>query len=895
MLNHWHAQDRELTLHQLGTDPVRGLEPGESTRRLREHGPNLVAGTAGRSGDRVPSRGFGGAPVLVLLAAAAACLRAGATGEAAAVAAGALATWLLGVLAAPRRAGDPDAVARAAAASARVVRGGRTFIVPAADLVAGDLAVLAAGERVPADLRLLAARGLLVDESGLTGEPLPAAKDPAVVLPAGTPLAERANLAHAGGLVTAGSGKGVVVATGARSELGAVARLHAGAQPDPSPLAASLAGLGTTAAAVALPLAAATFALGRLRGEPLAAAALTAAGLAVAAVPAGVPAVVLAALGLGARRLARGGASLGERTAADTAAAVAVLATEATGVLTRGELTVRELHLEGRSLEVTGRGYSTGGEIRDGDLRADPERWGTLGIALRVAALCSHATLRRDGPGGAWQAEGDPTDAALLCLAAKGGVLREGLLAAGGVVGELPYSAERRRVTVLAVAGGGRPSAHTCGEPEVVLAHCLHHRTPAGVRPLSPGDRERILREAAAMRQRSLRTLGLAYRDDVAGLESAKVERAMVWVGLAGATDPPRDEAAADLAACREAGVRPVVLTGAAPERARAIAGEVGVLGPGEEAITGDELDALTPEALAASVDRYGLFARVTAAHKLKIVRAWRRRGRVVAVNTLGASDAPAGREADLAVSVGPRRAGEATGAVDLTASGEGLGGVLAAILESRRVAGGVRAAVAHVVTCSFAAAALLLAAAVGGLPAPLLPRQALWLAVAVAPPTALLLAAAPLAAPALGVPGRRRRRRLAVPAGMAPVALEGGAMALAALAAFLLARGASPDPGAARTSALATLGVAQLLAALVRMRGPATAFAASGALVAGAPVLGALLLVGAIALPGVGPVFGTVPLAAGEWGRAIALGLATLPAAWLLRSRLVPGGSGEG
>lgn len=890
MLNRWHAEDREVILHLLGTDPVRGLAPAESSRRLLEHGRNVVRESRPPSAGPLLLRQYTEAPLLALVLAAAVAGYLGHWVECAAISFVALLGGSLGVYQEHRPDRALSALSRLSAPSARIVRGGRSSLVPSGELVPGDLVELAVGDRVAADMRLYAAQRLFADESALTGESLPVGKDPTLVLPESTALADRANMLFAGTVVTGGSGTAIVTATGMRTEVGRIAQLLADVAPETTPLRKRRIELTQMLVMGGLAVCAAAAAAGRLHGVPLAAQLHGLVGLIVAIVPTGLPLIATAVLAIGVHRLGRRGVVVSSLPAAEALGAITVVGTDKTGTLTRNEMVVRELSLEGEALEVTGAGYAPEGAILRAGHPVDPGHWETLGLALRIGALCSSTRLeQRDG--GGWHVVGDPTEGALLALAAKGGIWRDELAGDSPVIAEFPFSAERRRMTVVVAGRGGRPLALTKGAPDVVLAHCLHQRTPAGVRPLSPADRERILGRSEELAGRALRVLGLAYREDAFGADSRTVERAMVWVGLVGMLDPPRPEVPAAIAECRAAGIIPVIITGDHKLTALAVAREIGALRPGDEAISGEELDRLTPEALVACVERYRVYARVTAEHRLRIVRTWKRRGHLVAMTGDGINDAPALKEADIGIALGRGGAEVTREAAAIVIGDDSFASIVAAVAEGRGIHENIRRFIACLVAGNTAAVLVLLAAAIAGLPPPLLPLQLLWINLAVAALPALALGLEPHD-PALMKSGPRNPRARILDGGTAAaLLLEGAVLAGAALTAFLVVwRHGAADVAQARTHAFAVLAVALLAHALGCRQRPRSVFsirALSNPWLLGAVALSGLLLAAVVQLPWLGQVFGNVPLARGEWLRVAALGLLPLPALEILKALL--------
>ena len=478
-----------------------------------------------------------------------------------------------------------------------------------------------------------------------------------------------------------------------------------------------------------------------------------------------------------------------------------------------------------------------------------------------------------------------------MTLAAKGGVWRDELEGEHRAIAEFPFTPERRRMTVVVSGRGGRPLALTKGAPDVVLAHCLHQRTAAGVRPLSPADRERILWQSEEMAGRALRVLGLAYREDALGADSRTVERAMVWVGLVGMLDPPRPEVLPAIAECRAAGISPVIITGDHKLTALAVARELGALRPGDEAISGEELDQLTPEAHGACVERYRVYARVTAEHKLRIIRTWKRRGHLVAMTGDGINDAPALREADIGIALGRGGTEVTREAAAIVIADDSFASIVAAVAEGRGIYENIRRFITFLLAGNAAAALVLLAAALAGVPPPLLPIQLLWISLVIAALPAFALGLEPYDPELMKEGPRSPRERLLGGTTAVSLVLEGAVLGGVALAAFLIAwRNGAADLTHARTHAFAVLAVALVVHAFGCRQRVRSIFSVGLSLQPLVPRGGGALGpadCGVVQLPLLGQVFTTVPLARGEWLRIAALALLPLPIMEVLKAFL--------
>ncbi|MGH7785509.1 MAG: cation-translocating P-type ATPase [Candidatus Binatia bacterium] len=703
----WHALELAEAAARLHVDVPHGLSAAEAARRAARWGPNEIPEQHRRGPWRMLLEQFSDFMILVLIAAA---VISGVIGEAEDTIAIVVIVVLNGIIGFVQEYRAQRAVAalkRLAPANATVRRDGRPRLLPAVLLVPGDVVLLEAGAAVPADLRLLEAVRLQVDESALTGESLAVEKCTAPLTQAELPLGDRRNMAFKGTMVTYGRGSGVVIASGARTELGKIARLlHAG-EGERTPLQKRLAQFGQRLAVAAMAICGLVFLIGVLRGEPIALMFLTAISLAVAAIPEALPAVVTVALALGARTMARRRALIRRLPAVETLGSVTHICSDKTGTLTENRMHVEAIYADGRRQPGARPAAASG------------EPWAQLYAAL---ALSNDAAAAGDGA-----MTGDPTEIALAVAAAGAGCDKAAMEVAAPRVAELPFDSLRQRMTTLHRAPDGLV-AFTKGAPERVVAHCDTVLSAAGPVPI---ERSCVLAEAERMAAEGLRVLAVASRlwPDLPDTLSAEVvERKLTLLGLVGLLDPPRAEARASVALCQSAGITAVMITGDHPATAQAIARRLGIVDTDDAVITGAELDALSPAALAQAVERCRVYARVAPEQKIRIVKALQDKGYFVAMTGDGVNDAPALQRADIGVAMGKAGTDVAREAADMVLLDDNFATIVAAVREGRRIFDNIRKFVKYGVTCNSAEVWTLFLAPFLGLPIPLLPIHILWI-----------------------------------------------------------------------------------------------------------------------------------------------------------------------
>jgi len=872
----WHAMDTEAVARALQADPRTGLAPAEAEARLHRYGPNALPEEKKRTLLAMFADQFKDFLVLILVGACVVSFALGETTDALAILAILILNALLGVVQEHRAGRALEALKRMTIPTCEVTRGGQPARISSEQVVPGDLVTLREGDLVPADLRILEAHALRVDESSLTGESEPVAKDARPVPPA-TPLAERTSMAYAGSVVTYGRGAGLVVATGAARELGRIAELLQTQGETITPLQRRLAGFGRLLGVLVLVICAGTFALGLARGLPGWEMFITAVSLAVAAVPEGLPAIVTVVLALGVRDMSRHRAIVRNLPAVETLGCATVICTDKTGTLTENRMRVERVWPADRAESLSGAGPAGGEGPPDGlgiaAGRKDAPGPG-LSALLEAAVLCSDARIE-PGPDGP-QRLGDPTELALLDWAAEAGLDTADLRARRPRLAEVPFTSERKRMATLHAFDGGRRLL-VKGAPEVLLPLCTRRLTAEGPAPLTEADRAAVLAAVDAMGAEALRVLAFAHRE---GPETPTVGEAdetdLVLVGLVGMRDPPRAEAREALRQARRAGIRTIMITGDNLHTAEAIARDLGLLEPGQEGLTGTDLAGMDPETLADRLGRTSVFARVWPEQKLDIVRALQARGETVAMTGDGVNDAPALQAADIGVAMGRGGTDVAKGAADLILTDDNFATIVEAVRRGRVIFDNIRKFVAYLLACNLGEILAILGPVLAGLGSPLVPVQILLINLVTDGLPALALGMEPPEPDIMDRPPRRRTEGILTAGLGVTIGLSAAAIAAAVVAAFWLGN-RTGGLAVGRTMAFVTLALAELVRAFgarstrrALWRTPLR----SNLYLAGACVVSAAVLLAFALVPPLQTVGHTVALPAGLWAAALALAI---------------------
>jgi len=723
----WHSCSTLQALSHWNVDPATGLTDAQLVQLRRAHGANTLPEAPPRPAWQRLAHQFASPLIYILFAAALLAVGLGHYSDAAVILAVVLANALIGTFQEGRAERSMAALRRLSAVRVRVLRESREAMVAAAELLPGDIVLLAAGDAVAADARLLDAAQLQAAEAALTGESVPVAKSTAA-LPPGAGLADRRNMVYSGTYITAGRGRALVVATGTQTEVGRIARLTQDATEPPTPLQQRIDQFGRALIAAAFVLFVLVVLLGLWRALPLPEVLMVAVSQMVSMVPEGLPVAMTIALAVGMQRMATQGVIIRRLSAVETLGSTTVICSDKTGTLTRNEMTVTRLWLPAqgaaaaRTIEVSGIGYAPSGTLTERGVPIEPQA-GDVAALVEAAALCNDAQLMPpDSDRVAWSVLGDPTEGALLVLGVKAGLDVSALARHAPREAELPFDSETKLMATRHQLPQLGRRVLIKGAPEAVLRLC-------GAAGLEAVDA--ACAAAEAMSAQALRVLAFAWAEDdpldpAAGFDALAGRTHLL--GLVGQIDPPREEVRLAVAACRAAGIRPVMVTGDHKLTGLAIARELGIARDGERAVDGTELERMGEAELCEELPGIAVFARVQPAQKLRIVQALQARGEVVAMTGDGVNDAPALARADVGVAMGITGTEVAKSAARIVITDDNFATIVAAVEQGRVVYGNLKKVILYLFATSIDEVALLLLALFAGYPLPLAAVQILWI-----------------------------------------------------------------------------------------------------------------------------------------------------------------------
>jgi len=898
----WHALSADEAVAELRSDVARGLGDQDAAERLTRYGPNALGEARRRSAFTLLVRQFRSLIVGLLVAAGGVALALGDFIEAGAIAIVIVLNAVIGFATEWKAAGALEGLRKQSSSVARVLRGGEERQVPSNELVPGDVVLLAAGDRVPADGRVTEHARLQIDEAALTGESLPVTKSDDAVADRGAPLGDRTSMVYMGTAVSDGRGRLVVSATGARTEMGKIGKLIEGVGEHGTPLEAKLAELSRALLVIVLVLCAVIVLVGWLRGNALLFMLEVGISLAIAAVPEGLLAVTTMTLAVGMQRMAKMNALVRRLPAVEALGSTTVICSDKTGTLTRNEMTVRAYDLAGRRVTVTGTGYAAEGVFQvDGKTLAPTTQGETpLRLALRIGALCNDARLERSG--GATTVLGDPTEAALLVAAEKAGLDRAALEGDYPRTGEIPFSSETKRMATVHGTPDGNSVAYVKGAPAAVLEASVSALGPGGVTPMSEEARKQSLATNDGLAASALRVLGLAYRDLPEPHTEEDLTRGLTFVGLVGMIDPLRDEARGTIDICREAGIRAVMITGDQQATAVEIARQLGLdrdaRGNPLRAVHARELTGLDADGWLTIVRDAAVFARASPEHKLKIVDALQRLGHVVAMTGDGVNDAPALRKADIGIAMGIRGTEVAKESAAMVITDDNFSTIVGAVEQGRIVVHNILRFIHYLFSCNFAEILTVFTAIMIGWPLPLGVLQILWLNLVTDIFPAMALALEPSAPDVMKRPPRDPREPLMTPRFGWLIVWQGALLSGCTLGTFATGMRWYGTEGSglqhAVTIAFMTLAMGQVFhafSARSRTRSAFTVRLFTNRWLWGATLICVLLQIAAVGVPLLRRVLHTVPLTAADWGVVTAGSL--VPVAVVELVKLVQRGSG--
>ncbi len=724
----------DAALARLGTTP-QGLTKAEARQRLERHGPNRLREKPPRPAWMKFLDQFKDLLVIVLIGAAALAGAIGDVKDAVVILIVVVFNACLGFYQEHRAEATLAALKKMLAQHARVRRGGEVLQIPAEDLVPGDILLLEAGDRVPADARVLAAHNAEVAEAALTGESHAVGKHAEALAPGEHPLAERSNMVFMNTVVTRGRIETLVAATGMETEMGRITGLLETAEENPTPLQVQLDGLGKRLAIIAGVVVTLIFVLGILRGDPLVQTIMTSIALAVAAIPEGLPAVVTVTLAIGMHRMAKNRAIVKKLSAVETLGSTSVICSDKTGTLTLNQMTARKLFYRGRRFAASGEGYLGEGAITAEDALPAPD----YQPLLVPAALCNESRIR------AGELIGDPTEGALLALAAKGGIEPDSLTARSPRIAEIPFDSAHKFMATFH-HDGERVRMFVKGAPDVLLARAGSHLDATAESPLDAAARAAFEAENARLAGQAMRVLAVASRDipaqqfDPAG-DLMEWAQQLTLAGLVGIIDPPRPEARDAIRLCRQAGIQVKMITGDHSITAAAIARELGLEGA---VLTGAELDRIDVAELSRHIEETAVFARVAPEHKVKIVQALKARGHVVAMTGDGVNDAPALKNADIGVAMGITGTEVTREAATMVLTDDNFATIVGAVKEGRTIYDNIVKFVRFQLSTNVGAILTVLGAQLLGLPTPFTAIQILWINIIMDGPPAMTLGLEP-------------------------------------------------------------------------------------------------------------------------------------------------------
>jgi len=752
------------------------------------------------------------------------------------------------------------------APSATVLRDGKFVSIPSTDVVAGDIVKVEEGDYIPADMRLLESVNLKVDESALTGESVPVEKDADASLDEKTSLGDRINMAYMSTIVTYGRATGVIVSTGMSTEMGSIAGMLNEVEDELTPLQVRIDKLGKFLGMISIIVVALIFIVGLIRGEDLLELFMVSVSLAVAAIPEGLPAVITVVLALGMRQMAKHQAIVKQLSAVETLGSTTVISSDKTGTLTQNKMVVTRLFDNDKVIEVTGSGYEFDGEIK-GESQA-------IDTLTNVALLCNNASIEGD------QTLGDPTELSLIALAAKVGKKTETMKDSHKRIDEYPFDSDRKMMSTLHQVGD-KKLLYTKGAPDQLLKQCTHYLYQGEVKEMNEKFRKTVELANQGMARKALRVLGFAYKEVGQYEDIKKEENKLIFTGLVGIIDPPREEVKSAIKICHKAGIRTVMITGDHKLTATAIGKELGIIEQDTQAISGEEIDQLSDQEFLDKVKDTNVFARVSPKHKVRIVKALQDLGEISSMTGDGVNDAPALKQADIGVAMGITGTDVSKEAADMVLMDDNFTTIVKAVEQGRVIYANIRKFVGYLISCNVGEVLVIFVAIMLGFGTPLLPLQILW----------INLVTDSFPAFALGLEekeeGIMNRKPIDPEASIVDknmgiaIGFQAFFLGIAVLTSYLIGRNISPDDTTAQTFAFITIITGELLRSISARSEVQTIFKMNpfeNKYINYSVLFGFVMLMVVLFVPGINDIFRTnVHLTFGHFITAFALGFIPL------------------
>ncbi len=729
----WYQQSINEVCQKLETNIEKGLTSEEAKRRLEKYGRNELIQTKGPSILEMFLEQLKDYMVIILIIASVISIVLGEITDSVIIIAIVIINAVLGVVQEYRAGKALEALKKMSAPNAKVIRDGEPVVIPSSEVVPGDIAILEAGDYIPADVRLVSSVNLKVEEAALTGESVPVEKDAHAEFNGEIGLGDQINCGFMSTIVTYGRGTGIVTETGMNTVMGSIATMLQEAPQEDTPLQKKLAQMGKMLGTGCLVICLVVFIMGLLRGEEILSMFMTAVSLAVAAIPEGLPAVVTIVLAIGMQRMVKRNAIMKKLHAVETLGGTTVICSDKTGTLTQNQMTITKMYVPGLEIDVQGEGYKPAGGFFVGEEPLNLEQEKAVRRLLEIQVLCNDARLEHvtENNQDEWRILGDPTEGAMVVAAAKAGINQAEINQKQPRLQEIPFDSARKLMTTFHKGEDGQFYSFTKGAPDILVQRCTKIMRRNGViEDITPGDVETILEENHSLAAQALRVLAMAFKP-VGRIpdhpSSEEDEKELVFCGLVGMIDPPRPEAIEAVKVCKEAGIRVVMITGDYKDTAAAIARQLGIIESDDQVMAGAELDALSDEQTNEVAKRVNVFARVSPEHKVRIVQAMKNNGNIAAMTGDGVNDAPALKRADIGIAMGITGTDVTKESADMIITDDNFASIVAAVEEGRVIYSNIRKFVFFLMSCNVGEVLIIFLSMLFNWPIPLLPIHLLW------------------------------------------------------------------------------------------------------------------------------------------------------------------------